>query len=64
MKIEMILGVGLLLSVGLLVTNMTISAAIINRLKERNDYYRSAKYRLEMFEQELALRNRKMKTGE
>ena len=64
MKIEMMLGIGLLISVGLLVTNMTISAAIINRLKEKNNYYRSTRYRLEMFEQELALRNKKMKTGE
>ncbi|WP_297663971.1 hypothetical protein [uncultured Streptococcus sp.] len=64
MNIEMILGIGLLVSVGLLVMNMTISTAIINRLKEKNNYYRSAKYRLEMFEQELALRNQKMKTGE
>jgi hypothetical protein len=64
MKIEMILGIGLLVSVGLLVTNMTISVAIINRLKEKNNYYRSAKYRLKMFEQELVLRNQKMKTGE
>ena len=64
MKIEIILGIGLLVSVGLLITNMTISIAIINRLKERNNYHRSAKYRLEMFEQELALRNKKMKTGE
>ena len=64
MKIEMILGIGLLVSVGLLATNMTISAAIINRLKEKNNYYRSAKYRLEMFEQELSLRNKKMKMGE
>ena len=64
MKIEMMLGIGLLVSVGLLVTNMTINAAIINRLKDRNRYYRSAKYRLEMFEQELALRNKKMKIGE
>ena len=64
MNIEMILGIALLVSVGLLVTNMTISTAIINRLKEKNNYYRSAKYRLIMFEQELALRNKKMKIGE
>lgn len=64
MKIEMILGIALLVSVGLLVMNMTISTAIINRLKEKNNYYRSAKYRLEMFEQELSLRNKKMKMGE
>jgi len=59
MKIEMMLGIALLISVGLLVTNMTISGAIINRLKERNNYYRSAKYRREMFERELALRHGK-----
>ena len=64
MKIEMMLGIALLISIGLLVTNMTISAAIINRLKEKNNYYRSEKYRLKMFEQELALRNKKMKIGE
>lgn len=64
MKIEMILGIALLVSVGLLVTNMTIGTAIINRLKEKNNYYRSAEYRLKMFEQELALRNKKMKIGE
>lgn len=59
MKIEMILGIGLLVSVGLLVTSMTINTAIINRLKEKNNYYRSTRYRLEMFEQELALRHGK-----
>ena len=64
MKIEIILGIGLLVSVGLLITNMIISTAIINHLKEKNNYYRSTRYRLEMFEQELALRNKKMKTGE
>ena len=59
MKIEMMLGIALLVSIGLLVTNMTISTAIINRLKEKNNYYRSAKYRREMFERELAARHGK-----
>ena len=58
MEIEMMLGIALLVSIGLLVTSMTINTAIINRLKDKNRYYRSAKYRQEMFEQELILRNR------
>lgn len=62
MKIEMMLGIALLISVGLLVTNMTISAAIINRLKDRNRYYRSEEYRLKIFEQELISRNRMSKS--
>lgn len=57
MKIEMILGIALLISIGILVMSTTINAAIINRLKEKNRYYRSAKYRRKLFEQELILRN-------
>lgn len=57
MKIEMILGIALLISIGILVMSTTINAAIINRLKEKNRYYRSAKYRSKLFEQELILRN-------
>lgn len=57
MKIEMMLGIALLISIGILVMSTTINAAIINRLKEKNRYYRSAKYRRKLFEQELILRN-------
>lgn len=57
MKIEMILGIALLISIGILVMSTTINAAIINRLKEKNRYYRSTKYRRKLFEQELILRN-------
>lgn len=57
MKIEMILGIALLISIGILVMSITINAAVINRLKEKNRYYRSAKYRRKLFEQELILRN-------
>jgi len=57
MKIEMILGIALLISIGILVMSTTINAAVINRLKEKNRYYRSAKYRRKLFEQELILRN-------
>lgn len=58
MKIEMILGIALLISIGILVMSITINAAVINRLKEKNRYYRSAKYRRKLFEQELILRNK------
>jgi hypothetical protein len=57
MKTEMILGIALLISIGILVMSITINAAVINRLKEKNRYYRSAKYRRKLFEQELILRN-------
>lgn len=57
MGIEMILGIALLISIGILVMSITINAAVINRLKEKNRYYRSAKYRRKLFEQELILRN-------
>ena len=57
MKIEMILGIALLISIGILVMSTTINAAIINLLKEKHRYYRSAKYRRKLFEQELILRN-------
>lgn len=57
MKIEMMLGIALLISIGILITSITINAAIINRLREKNRYYRSAKYRRKLFEQELILRN-------
>lgn len=53
----MILGIALLISIGILVMSTTINAAVINRLKEKNRYYRSAKYRRKLFEQELILRN-------
>lgn len=53
----MILGIALLISIGILVMSITINAAVINRLKEKNRYYRSAKYRRKLFEQELILRN-------
>lgn len=58
MKIEMMLGIALLISIGILITSITINAAIINRFREKNRYYRSAKYRHKMFEQELILRNK------
>lgn len=58
MKIEMMLGIALLISIGILITSITINAAIINRLREKNRYYHSAKYRHKMFEQELILRNK------
>ena len=58
MKIEMMLGIALLISIGILITSITINAAIINRLREKNRYYRSAKYSNKMFEQELILRNK------
>lgn len=57
MKIEMILGIALLISIDILVMSITINATVINRLKEKNRYYRSAKYRRKLFEQELILRN-------
>lgn len=61
---EILLGIGLVASVVILIGSVTVNKAIIDRLKAKNRYYRSAKYRREMFEQELALRNKKMKIGE
>lgn len=56
---EILLGVGLVASVVILVGSMTVNKVIIDRLKAKNRYYRSAKYRREMFEQELAARHGK-----
>ena len=56
---EILLGIGLIASVVILIGSVTVNKAIINRLKTKNRYYRSAKYRREMFEQELAARHGK-----
>lgn len=56
---EILLGIGLIASVVILVGSITINKAIIDRLKAKNRYYRSAKYRREMFERELAVRHGK-----
>ena len=56
---ENLLGIGLVASVVILIGSAAVNKAIIDRLKAKNRYYRSAKYRLEMFEQELAARHGK-----
>ena len=56
---EILLGIGLVASVAILIGSVTVNKAIIDRLKAKNRYYRSAKYRREMFEQELAARHGK-----
>ena len=61
---ENLLGIGLVASVVILIGSAAVNKAIIDRLKSKNRYYRSEEYRLKMFEQELALRNKKMKIGE